>query len=431
VMDTASIWRALGLAGLMIWLTGLGFGLSRLYLDARAFTRLIAQARPVPAPDGFQALDLRACAQTSAPMMAGYWNPVILLPEGFVFDRAGRAVLSHEHAHILRGDAFVELAQRLIGAVFWFNPACLVLNRVIRCSREALCDEHAAQTTGDPIQMAHALLDAATRSVQMRPLMLAAQPPRKSDLRFRIRALSQASAQGVRKTPVKLMLALPLLALALALITPRVGAASLFGSTLYDAVISGDTTRVESLIAQGADVNHIYPGDGTALIAAARRGDVQMAEMLLQAGAHPNLMTRRSGAPLQVAARANSLEMVRLLVDAGAAVDRVAPRNGTALINAARGGHMQIAVYLLDAGADPNGYAYADETPLINAARGGHIDMAEMLVRSGADVSLTVQTPPHDPGGPYRSALSEAERVGQTEMVSWLQARGARHAPPV
>ena len=129
-------------------------------------------------------------------------------------------------------------------------------------------------------------------------------------------------------------------------------------------------------------------------------------------------------------ARRGDIDIVELLVSAGADVNGAVIADGNPLIGAAARGHADVVRRLLFEGADPNGYVYRDETPLINAARQGHVQIAEILTRAGADVSLTVETPPNDPGGPYRSPLSEAERNGRDDMVRWLTARGAEHRPP-
>ncbi|HCR67338.1 MAG TPA: hypothetical protein DIW38_12650, partial [Oceanicaulis sp.] len=328
----------------------------------------------------------------------------------------------HEIAHIRRHDAMTGLAQRIIASVFWWAPGVHHLNRHVRSMREALCDQAAVRTQGKPLVLAHALLDAAQKAVLARPLTLAAQPPRKSELRFRVNALTQARAGSVRRSFLNLMIALPVLIILATLLTPRVGALDLLESPLIQAVRQGDVATLEARLERGADVNRIWPTDGTALIEASRRSDAVMVALLLDAGAEPDLVTRQSGTALIAAARAGSLDVVDLLLEAGAHIDLAAPQNGSPLINAARGGHVDIMTRLLMSGADPNGYVPSDETPLINAAAAGQIGAAELLVNAGADVSLTVPAAPGDFGGPYRSPLSEAKRYEQTAMEDWLVA---------
>jgi beta-lactamase regulating signal transducer with metallopeptidase domain len=382
---------------LVLWAVGaLALGL-KLAADVLGIIRLTRRAAPVSAPKGVlsQTVQLRRSSEISSPMVAGYFRPLVLVPDAFGFDQKGLAVLEHEIAHIRRRDMFFALAQRLIAIVFWWAPGVYVLNRVAARTREALCDERAAVVTGDPHALAHALLDAAAARLQ--PLALAVQSPRKSDLQFRVRALAAASGQAVRRTPVRLIFTLPVLIAAMILLTPRVGAASLLGSDLLSAVRADRISVVRAALDQGADPNRVWVGDGAALTEASRLGNEEMVSLLLQAGAE---------------------------------VDLVTPFSGAALINAAQAGHLGVVNRLLAAGADPNLFVLGDETPLINAAAYGHLEVARRLVEAGADPSLSVPAPRGDRGGPYRSPLGEARRYGQAEMTAWLESLGADPPPP-
>ncbi|WP_430431033.1 ankyrin repeat domain-containing protein [Oceanicaulis sp.] len=430
-LSLSHILTGLAFVLVFVWMIGLVWASLGLARDLWSLNRLTTRATPVTTGLALsRRVALRESADVLSPMVAGFVRPVVLIPEAFRFDEAGEAVLEHEIAHIRRHDALTGLAQRLIAGVFWWAPGVHHLNRQVRSMREALCDEAAVRTQGKPLVLAHALLDAAQKAVLARPLTLAAQPPRKSELRFRVNALTQVRVGSVRRSFLNIMIALPVLVTLAILFTPRVGAMDFLQSQLIQAVRQGEIQAVETRLERGADVNRIWPSDGTALIEASRRSDAAMVALLLEAGAEPDLVTRQSGTALITAARAGSLDVVDLLLEAGAQVDLASPRNGSPLTNAARGGYSEVISRLLLAGADPNGYVLADETPLINAAAAGQIDAAQLLVSAGADVSLTVPAAPGDFGGPYRSPLSEAERYGQADMRDWLVARGARHQPP-
>jgi len=165
-------------------------------------------------------------------------------------------------------------------------------------------------------------------------------------------------------------------------------AAARLGGHLVEAVAEGHADSVRALIAAGADVNHVEPGEGTPLVQAARLGDVATAHLLLARGAR---------------------------------VDRAAPGDGNPLITAAAHGRLAMVELLVAAGADVNGYVRYDETPLINAARSGEVRVVRYLVDHGADPNLAV--PSGNLPGEMRSPLGMA---ANPQVADYLKSRGAR-----
>ncbi|WP_300529937.1 M56 family metallopeptidase [Maricaulis sp.] len=395
-------------------------------------------------------VETRLSADVPEPMLAGYLRPVVYLPQDYDSEAPGsRAVLEHEIAHLQRRDTWTVLVERVMAAVFWWLVPVFLLRPILSKSRESLCDRYAAEQTGEPLVMAHALLDAAERQVRG-PALALAIAGRRTALSQRIQYLAALKPSSNKAVLMKLPLILPALA-ALALVaTPRVGAAieidpdrldkladftgaiasSGSASRLIDAVERGDMQSLDRLLEQGMDPDSVSPGDGTALIAAVRMRRDGMVDRLLEAGANPNLASRGDGSALIEAARQGNMRLLTTLLEAGANPDLIAPGDGTALIQAAAGNHLDVAARLLEAGADTNGFAPADETPLINAARRGHVEMAELLLEAGADLSLTVPATDRRGDAIYRSALSEAQRHNQRGMLRWLEEHGAAHRPP-
>jgi ankyrin repeat protein len=245
---------------------------------------------------------------------------------------------------------------------------------------------------------------------------------------------------------MRFALILPVLAAGTLALTPNVGAAggiennavptrtldtSLdLDASLFQAARRGRTGWIEELLAEGANPDVAFRGDGTALTAAARNGHTRAVEILLEAGADPDLGSGGDGNPLIAAAARGDRDVVTRLLAYGADVDSASPGDGNALIAASLRGQTDIVNLLVEAGADPNGYVRGDETPLINAAQQGHVDVAEILAEAGADLSLTVLANIRNGEEIYRSPISEARRNGHRGMVAWLEARGATHNPP-
>lgn len=78
------------------------------------------------------------------PLTIGFFKPVVLLPAGLFLQLPPayiESIVLHELAHIRRHDYLVNLFQKLIEAIFFFNPALLWISQLIREEREACCDD--------------------------------------------------------------------------------------------------------------------------------------------------------------------------------------------------------------------------------------------------------------------------------------------------
>jgi ankyrin repeat protein len=228
---------------------------------------------------------------------------------------------------------------------------------------------------------------------------------------------------------------------------------------LLQAAWTGDFEGVKKLVEEGADVNFLQRGEGTALVLAIRHEEFKIARFLLEKGADPNLGTTGDGHPLWIAARKGNIELVRLLVNHGADVNTKFPGDGSALIQAsqmgnmvmvkalvdlkadvnmavkgdgnpliqaAKGGYPQIVEYLVGLGADINREVPGDETPLINASEQGHLDIVTFLVEKGADVNK-VCSELHNGKTRVRTALKVAEEYGHEDVIRYLKSKGARN----
>lgn len=80
-----------------------------------------------------------------SPAVAGFWKPVLLLNAGFgegLSDEESDLVLSHELAHIRRGDLPLNALLCALLALHWFNPFLWLAFLRARTDREAACDAH-------------------------------------------------------------------------------------------------------------------------------------------------------------------------------------------------------------------------------------------------------------------------------------------------
>src|SRR5688572_17281222 len=133
--------------------------------------------------------------QSSHPSLLVTWGlakPKVILPsaaDAWTDERA-RVVLSHELAHIRRGDWIVQLFAELLRAFYWFNPLLWVACRRLRLESEHACDDEVMSRGVDGTDYATHLIELARALNQRRhnffPAPAMARP---SSLERRVRAM--------------------------------------------------------------------------------------------------------------------------------------------------------------------------------------------------------------------------------------------------
>jgi len=338
------------------------------------------------------------------PAVIGAVVPRVVLPADFAerfSPEEQTLILAHEKNHLAVGDAQINAVVTALRCLFWFNPLVHVGAAFARIDQEIACD--AAVLARHPnTRRAYGEAMLKTQLAPCAPPLGCCWPASATQqLKERFTLLAHHHANRRRHlagAAAVAVLSLSASVAAWAAQPPQVvqpspeqanrAVARHLGQPLFDAVRARDLTAVRELIALGANVNTVLPGDGSPLIEAARRGDIEIVQALLAAGADPNLAVRGDGAPLIQAALSGHIEIVQALVQRGANVEIFVP---------------------------------GDETPLINAAQAGSLPIVTYLVERGADVSRAVPA-----NGGTRSPMSEARRNGRADVVSYLKSRGAR-----
>lgn len=153
--DRAFDWTGLVLpvigAGAAVRLGWLAICLARL----RRLRRRGERARACEEHDELQRIigvrcEIRVVDRLRQPVTFGLLRPVILLPGALAAAPADvrRAVVSHELFHVKRRDWGWLLAEELVCAALWFNPAVWWLVSQVQSARELVVDELAVLATG-------------------------------------------------------------------------------------------------------------------------------------------------------------------------------------------------------------------------------------------------------------------------------------------
>ncbi len=105
--------------------------------------------------------ELRISETVSTPLSFGILKPVIIIPSCVIRDMDKtdiEQVLVHESSHIERHDYIAVILQRVMEALFFFNPAVWYLSGKLSGLQEECCDDIVIDLTGDRFRYAENIL---------------------------------------------------------------------------------------------------------------------------------------------------------------------------------------------------------------------------------------------------------------------------------
>ena len=139
--------------------------------------------------------------RVSVPTALGLARPAKIVIPSWLEDQLSpdelHHLVLHELAHLRRWDDWTNLAQRILGALFFFHPAMWWLQHRLALEREMACDECVLAQTGNARAYARSLANIAERSFVRRTVALAqAAVSRLHDTTLRVaKILSPAPAR--------------------------------------------------------------------------------------------------------------------------------------------------------------------------------------------------------------------------------------------
>jgi bla regulator protein blaR1 len=116
---------------------------------------------------------VRICSsdRIAIPCAAGFLRPMVLLPSSLVEtlseDDLTRVVL-HEVGHLERFDDWTNALERVLSAIFFFQPALSLAAARIDFERELACDDRVLAAIGEPVPYAECLARIVERQVRRR-----------------------------------------------------------------------------------------------------------------------------------------------------------------------------------------------------------------------------------------------------------------------
>ena len=140
------------LAGFLLFLGRLLYGAGTLVSFRKGLTRIedhrlnniLQQAQKTFA---FKSLpEIYTSESVKSPMALGIIRPLVVLPERFYNELSSseiKAVLFHELSHIYHRDQATGVLQRIVTALYWWNPMVHALSTDFSKTREEISDNHA------------------------------------------------------------------------------------------------------------------------------------------------------------------------------------------------------------------------------------------------------------------------------------------------
>jgi bla regulator protein blaR1 len=381
--------------------------------------------------------------EMQAPITFGIFKPLIVMPmdaRTWNAEDVQRAIV-HELEHVRRGDWAILVLARSVASIYWFHPLVWMAWRQLGLEAERSCDD-AVLIKSESADYAEQLVSLADRlsAANATPILGMAN---RSDLSKRVSSLLDEGQRRGRAGLVTVASAVAAAALIVIAVAP-------LRAVDRDQAGSGMNTRVGTGIGRGVGVgrgagvndsgvvttneqrqdrnNRAARAIDEALLEAADKADLRGVNELLAAGADVNAVVPGDGSPLIVAARSNEMSIVRVLLDRGADPNLTVPGDGSPLIQAAKRGALDIVELLVRRGADVNLIVPGDENALMNASEQGALDVVQYLVREGANVNerIFADYSGRDGRGEWRTAMSQAAKNGHTNVVEYLKSVGAR-----
>jgi|HubBroStandDraft_6_1064221.scaffolds.fasta_scaffold00330_5 beta-lactamase regulating signal transducer with metallopeptidase domain len=118
-----------------------------------------------------RSLTLATSEQVSVPAALGFFKPMIVIPAWALRELSPEElniILLHEFAHLRRRDAWTNLLQKMVRAVFLFHPAVWWIENRLSLEREMACDDQVLAETANPRGYAKCLIGLLERSFARR-----------------------------------------------------------------------------------------------------------------------------------------------------------------------------------------------------------------------------------------------------------------------
>ena len=188
-------------------------------------------------------------------------------------------------------------------------------------------------------------------------------------------------------------------------------------TNLHQASSAGNISSIESLLENGADINHKTSHGATPLHKAAEYGQNDAVKKLIDNGADIDAMDNKGRTPLYLSIESKEIETAIFIINHGADVNLANKKGLTPLIWASLEGQTDVVNSLISKGANVNAKDKDGFSPLFAAAQKNDVDVGKSLIKARAKVNIKT----NDGSTP----LYIAAQKGYREVVELLVSNGA------
>ncbi len=167
---------AVAVPAVVVWLTIAVWRLLCIARALRGVRMLKSRAKPLDVVLPLLSRDVRLLSAdaVTTPIALGYLHPAIVMPQALLESMSSEDIaclLRHELAHIGRRDDWVQLIERVVAALLWFNPLLAFVCTRLSLERELACDREAVATTGSSRRYAELLWQLAQQPAARTPVL--------------------------------------------------------------------------------------------------------------------------------------------------------------------------------------------------------------------------------------------------------------------
>lgn len=140
-------------------------------LDPVVRNTVRATVDAITARNSANAVTVATSESVRVPAALGFWKRTIVLPAWTLRELPANElnlILLHEFAHLQRGDDWTNLIQKIVGAIFFFNPAVWWIEKQLSMEREMACDDAVLAETANPHGYATCLVSLLEKSLAHR-----------------------------------------------------------------------------------------------------------------------------------------------------------------------------------------------------------------------------------------------------------------------